>query len=59
MHHKILHPNIEFAFYHLGGVAPKKGLKVKKVDPETKKTTLKLEEREFAKSYDRNSCVRH
>ena len=35
-----MHPNIQLVFLHLGGVAPKKGPKVKKVDPETKKMTL-------------------
>ena len=40
---KILLPNIELVFYHVRGVAPKNGPKVKKVDLETKKTTLKME----------------
>ena len=32
-------------FSHILGVVPKIGRKVKKVGPETKKTTLKLEKR--------------
>ena len=31
MQDKILHPNIQLVFFHLGDVAPKNGPKVKKV----------------------------
>ena len=40
---KINFQNIELVFFSEGGVAPKNGPKVKKVGPNTKKTTLKLE----------------
>ena len=42
-------------FYLKRGVAPKNGPKVKKVGPNTKKTTLKLEYLENAMSYERDS----
>ena len=41
--HKMLFQNIWLVLFSLRGVAPKNGPKVKKVDPEPKKTTLKLE----------------
>ena len=45
-------------FYLKKGVAPKNRPKVKKVGPNTKKTTLKLEYLENAMSYDRDSFTK-